>query len=518
MAWLADSSGFFYTRYPRPGERDDTDLFFYQQLWLRTLGTPLSADRYEVGKDFDRIAEMRIELEPESGKLLLNMQYGDSGRFQLHLRSSDGHWQQLTDYEDEVVQAVFMDANSLLALSRKNAPRGKFLRLAIDKPDRAVTTLWSAESEDVLESNYYGDKTFIVHHQKVYATAMLGGPSELRIFDLQGQRLPAPELPPVSGLGQLIPWGENTVLARHYSFLKPNNWLLVEGASVKRHSLSSTSPVSYAGYTVVREFATSKDGTRVPMTLIMAEGTKRDGSNPTLATGYGGYGISSTPYFSPNRMLWLEQGGIYVDTNLRGGSEYGSDWHEQGRLTQKQNVYDDFAAVLEHLVSRGYTSPDILAIEGGSNGGLLMGAIINQHPGAVRAVISHVGVYDSLRSELEPNGAFNIPEFGTVTDEAQYRALRAYSPYHNVRPNSDFPSILLMTGENDGRVDPYHSRKMIAALQAASSGDQPILLRTSGNSGHGAGTPLSEVISQQVDRLSFLFHELGVKYREPAHH
>jgi prolyl oligopeptidase len=189
------------------------------------------------------------------------------------------------------------------------------------------------------------------------------------------------------------------------------------------------------------------------MTLIMAEGTKRDGSNPTLATGYGGYGISSTPYFSANRMLWLEQGGIYVDTNLRGGSEFGSDWHEQGRLTQKQNVYDDFAAVLEHLVSRGYTSPGKLAIEGGSNGGLLMGAIINQHPGAVRAVISHVGVYDSLRSELEPNGAFNIPEFGTVSDRAQYRALRAYSPYHNVRPDSDFPSILLMTGEHDEAIE-----------------------------------------------------------------
>ena len=513
LAWLPDSSGYYYTRYPRPGERDEAELFFNQELWFRKLGTKLEADRPELGAEFDRIAEIRIRMEPRSGQLLLNMQYGDSGRFQLYLRDSDGKWHQLSDYDDEIVQAEFLDSNAVLALSRKDAPRGKFLRVDISKPQAPRQQLWLAESKEVLESNYYGDSTFIVHGESVYVTAMLGGPSELRVFDLAGKALPSPELPPVSALGQILPWDDDSVLVRQYSFLEPTAWLLSRAGNTSRHPLSSTSPVSYEGYKVVREMATSADGTRVPMTLIMAENTRRDGSNPVLLTGYGGYGISSSPYFSANRLLWLEQGGIYVDANIRGGAEFGRDWHHQGRLTQKQNVFDDFAAVMQQLVAGNYTSVDKLAIEGGSNGGLLMGAMINQHPTTFRATVSHVGVYDSLRSELEPNGVFNIPEFGTVEDEAQYRALRAYSPYHNVPATTAFPSILLMTGENDGRVNPYHSRKMLAALQAASRGDNPVILRTSGKSGHGAGTPYSEVVSQQVDRLAFLFHEMGIKYR-----
>ena len=216
--------------------------------------------------------------------------------------------------------------------------------------------------------------------------------------------------------------------------------------------------------------------------------------------------------FNPVLKVWLEQGGIYALANLRGGGEYGDDWHRQGMLAKKQNVFDDFYAVMRYLVEAGYTQVSKLAIEGGSNGGLLMGAMITQHPHDFQAVISHVGIYDSLRSELSPNGAFNIPEFGSVKDPGMFKALYAYSPYHHVHKTA-YPAILFMTGENDGRVDPMHSRKMTAALQYANTSGKPILLRTSGNTGHGAGTPLDETIAQQVDRLVFLFDSLGMQYQ-----
>ncbi len=230
-------------------------------------------------------------------------------------------------------------------------------------------------------------------------------------------------------------------------------------------------------------------------------------------TGYGGYGVNIEPYFNPLRALYLDNGVIFVVTNLRGGGELGEDWHRAGMLTNKQNVFDDFAAVLRWVVEQRYTSRDRLAIVGGSNGGLLMGATVTQHPELAHAAVSFVGIYDMLRVELSPNGAFNTTEFGTVTDEAQFRALYAYSPYHAVREGTRYPAILMTTGANDPRVEPWHSRKMIARLQAANAADRPILLRTSDASGHGMGTALSEEIAEATDVFAFLFSELRVTPR-----
>jgi prolyl oligopeptidase len=510
LSWDADSSGFYYTRYPRDGEKSAEDQNFYQQLWHRELGTPLADDSYEIGELFDRIAEIRVTQHHASGKLLLTMQYGDSGRFQLYLRETNGSWHRLSDYQDQLVQAEFIDAESLLVLSRRSAPKGQFLRMDITGlPEVSITPL-IAESEQALGSNFYDDPTFIVHNGRIYAQRLLGGPQDLGVYDLNGQPQASPDLG-VAGVGQIVPW-EDGVLVRHYSYLAPNAWLQFDGKHTSRHPLSSTSPVNFKGYKASRGFATSKDGTQVPVNIIMAKGARLDGSNPLLLTGYGGYGISMSPGFNATRMIWLEQGGIIAIANLRGGGEFGEEWHQQGMLTRKQNVFDDFHAVMRYLVEEKYTSVDKLAIEGGSNGGLLMGAMITQHPGDFRATVSHVGVYDSVRSELTPNGAFNIPEFGTVKDPDQFKALYAYSPYHNAG-EAAYPAILFMTGENDGRVDPMHSRKMTAALQYANRSDNPILLRTSGETGHGSGTPLSETISQQVDRLAFLFNSLGMEYK-----
>jgi prolyl oligopeptidase len=218
-----------------------------------------------------------------------------------------------------------------------------------------------------------------------------------------------------------------------------------------------------------------------------------------------------SPTFDFTRRLWFDRGGIYVVANIRGGGEFGEEWHKAGNLTNKQNVFDDFAAAAKYLIDQKYTSSDKLAMLGGSNGGLLMGALLTQHPDLMRAVVSAVGIYDMLRVELAPNGAFNVTEFGTVKNEDQFKALYAYSPYHHVNDGTKYPAILMMTGANDGRVAPYHSRKMTARLQEANKSDHPILLRTSTSSGHGIGTALSERIKQTADINSFLFDQLGMK-------
>jgi prolyl oligopeptidase len=401
-----------------------------------------------------------------------------------------------------------MHENALLVLSRHSAPRGKFMRMDISQLPSTDLKLLIPELEDSLASDFYGNPTFMVHAERIYAKTLAGGPEQLQVFDLNGQPRAAPELE-MAGIGQIIPWGEG-ILLQSSSYLAPGNWLLADGAYVSRHPLSSTSTVDFSEYKVQREFATSRDGTRVPVNIILGIDARLDSSSPLLLTGYGGYSISRSPRFNASLKVWLEQGGIFAEANLRGGGEYGEDWHQQGMLTRKQNVFDDFHAVMRYLVTNNYTSASRLAIEGGSNGGLLMGAMLAQHPQDFQATVSHVGIYDSLRYELSPNGAFNIPEYGSVQDLEQFKALYAYSPFHNLSQTS-YPSSLFMTGENDGRVDPMHSRKMTAALQFENTSVSPVLLRTSGNTGHGSGTPLAESISQQVDRLLFLFDSLGMR-------
>ncbi|HET9761859.1 MAG TPA: prolyl oligopeptidase family serine peptidase, partial [Casimicrobiaceae bacterium] len=266
---------------------------------------------------------------------------------------------------------------------------------------------------------------------------------------------------------------------------------------------------------VERDFATSKDGTRVPVTIVHRRDAKRDGGNPALLYGYGGYGITMVPWFSPLLRLWLDYGGVYAVAGVRGGGEYGEPWHLAGNLTHKQNVFDDFTASLELLIDRKLTRPGKLAIMGGSNGGLLMGATLVQHPELVRAVVSQVGFYDALRWELQPNGEFNVTEFGSVKNAEEFRALHAYSPYHNARDGVAYPAVLLSAGDNDGRVAPYESRKMTARLQAATSSPNPILLRTESAAGHGIGTALSTRIEEEADVYAFLVDQLGMAAEAP---
>ncbi len=358
----------------------------------------------------------------------------------------------------------------------------------------------------------------VVTPERIYLTYQFGGPTEIRAFDHAGNPMTGPIVLPVSKVGEMVAADEGDLLYSNESFVDPNAWYHFDAATGKttRTALATKSPVDFADSEVVREFAISKDGTRIPVNIIRRKAASLDGRSPALLTGYGGYGINIEPYFSSSRRIWLDQGFAVAVANIRGGGEYGEEWHLQGNLTKKQNVFDDFAAAMKMLVDRKYTSRSGLTIIGGSNGGLLMGAMITQHPEACRVVVSEVGIYDMLRVELSPNGAFNVPEFGTVKDRDQFQAMYAYSPYHRVVDGTRYPSVFFMTGANDPRVDPMQSRKMTARLQDASASGHPILLRTSSSTGHGLGTPLDEQIKEQTDTFSFVLNELGVKFQLPA--
>jgi len=513
VAWSLDGSGFYYTRYPRMGERSAEDMDFYLQVWYHKLGTPVEDDRYEIGKEFPRIAEIKLEADEHSARVLATVQYGDSGRFAHYIRTVRRQWKQITDYDEQIVQATFGPDNTLFVISRGEAPRGKILKLFLPDASLEKAETIIPESDDTIVSDFPGHPPMVATSNRLYVTYQLGGPSEIRVFDLKGQRQDGPKILPVSSVGQIVAVSGDAVLYQNSSYIEPTAWYLFnpeEGITIKT-ALVTKSPVDFADCEVVREFATSSDRTKVPVNIIRRIGIKLDGSNPVLLTGYGGYGINIEPRYSALRRVWIDHGGVFAQANLRGGGEFGEQWHKEGMLTNKQNVFDDFAAAMKYMIDSGYTTPEKLAIIGGSNGGLLMGAMITQHPDLCRAVVSSVGIYDMLRVELTPNGEFNIPEFGTVKNADQFRALYSYSPYHNVKDDTSYPAVLFLTGANDPRVDPMHSRKMTARLQTASSSGLPILLRTSSKTGHGLATPLSEQIEKSVQYHAFLLNELGMK-------
>ena len=504
--WNADGTGIYYTRFPRKGERPDADLNFYQQIYFHKIGTADTEDTYSLGKDFPRIAEVALAASRDGKCVLATVANGDGGEFAHYLLGPDGTWKQITQFADQVKSARLGRDNALYLLSRADAPRGKILRLPLDTPELAKATVIVPASDAVIQFIEPTANT-------LYVGDLLGGPSQIRRFGLDGKGEAKIPIPQISAVSEMESLEDNSLLFRDVSYTEPAAWFHYvdgKGAAVKT-ALVSTSPVSFADIEVTREFAPSKDGAKIPLNIIRKKGTKLDSNNPTLLYGYGGYGISMSPSFDFTRRLWFDRGGVYVVANIRGGGEFGEEWHKAGNLTKKQNVFDDFAAAAEHLVKQKWTRPEKLAVMGGSNGGLLMGAVLTQHPELMRAVVSAVGIYDMLRVELAPNGAFNVTEFGTVKDPDQFKALYAYSPYHHVVDGAKYPSILMMTGANDGRVAPYHSRKMVARLDEANKSANPILLRTSSSAGHGIGTALSERIKQSADIYSFLFAQLDMQ-------
>jgi prolyl oligopeptidase len=508
VAWLEGSRSLLYTRYPAEGERDAADLHFYQQVWRHELGAPVEADVYEVGREFSRIAEVEMASSEDGRRVFARIANGDGGDAETWLRDPEGRWQRLSTLDDRVVGGAF-ERDALWLRSLADAPNGKLLRLPLPGDLAAASTIVDETSASIAMWTVTRDHVYVVRRE--------GGPSWLEAYDAHGRLLERARGPEVSAIRSLVRLEGDEVLFSRVSYTEPEAFFRWAGSGEPRPTaMRITSPADLSGVEVVRDVALAKDGTRVPLSILRPRGIELDGSNPTLLYGYGGYGLSLEPTFDPVLLAWLEQGAVYAIAHVRGGGEFGEAWHRAGNLTRKQHVFDDFIACAEHLIDVGYTRPGRLAIMGASNGGLLMGAVLTQRPDLFRAVAANVAVLDALRVEHDDNGAFNVTEFGTVTDPDQFRALLAYSPAANVRDGVAYPAVLLSTGANDPRVDPYHSRKMAARLQAATSSGLPVFLRTTDKAGHGMGSGLDETVALRSDQFAFLLDQLDQPVRAPG--
>jgi prolyl oligopeptidase len=499
LAWAADSKGFYYTRPERPAE----EQHFFERIYFHQLGTAPAQDNLVAGSDFPRVAAIALDNSQNHRVVVASVANGTGGEFAHYLIGPGGKVTQVTRFEDKVVAAVVGPDDNLYLVSRKDAPHGKLLRLPVADPALVHATEIVPHGEPVMQGGV------VVTDQAIYLQELVGGSTQVARFDHVGKPLGVLPLPDAASVSRVIPLSDGTLLYSVDTYFRPPYFARFDEASGKSEvsKLAPTTEVNFDNAEVNRVLVTSNDGTNVPINIIRKIGTKTDGSNPVLLTGYGGYGVSLVPQFlGAFGRLWLNGGGVYVIANLRGGGEYGEEWHAQGALTHKQNVFDDFIAAARYLIDQHYTTPDRLAIIGGSNGGLLMGAAFTQHPELFRAVVSLVGVYDMLRVELDPNGVFNTSEFGSVQDPDQFKALYAYSPYHHVVDGGKYPAIFMATGENDGRVNPMHSRKMIARLQGATASGRPIYLSINTDAGHNIGS----APSMSADYLAFLYDQLGM--------
>jgi prolyl oligopeptidase len=511
VEWAPDGRGFYYTRYPRGDGHPAEDSHFFQQVYFHRLGTATASDAYVIGKSFPRIAEVELNGSRDGNYLLAVVRNGDGGEIAYHLRSPDGRWREVAGFKDGLKHLAFGDDGRLYGMSIKDAPLGRIIAMPLLAPSlanaRVVVPEMKIAAENVRPAR-----------SRLYVTYRDGGPSVVRIFSLAGKLLGQLPTAPVSEVAVSARLEGDDVLVTTMSYVAPRAVARYDARANRLvpTELDGRYPFTLDDAVVERDFAISKDGTRVPVSIVHRRDLKLDGNNPLLLYGYGGYGISMSPWFSPLLRLWLDYGGIYAVANVRGGGEYGEPWHLAGNLTKKQNVFDDFAASLQRLIDRRFTRVERVAIMGGSNGGLTMGATLTQHPQLVRAAVSEVGIYDPLRWELQPNGEFNTTEFGSVKDPDQFRALLAYSPYNNARDGVSYPAVLFTTGDNDGRVASYESRKMTARLQAATASPNPILLRTEAAAGHGVGTALSTRIEEETDVYAFLVDQLGMALSPPA--
>ena len=501
LVWNTDSSGFYYTRYPRDGERAPADMHFYQQVYFHKLGDKPENDTYEIGKDFPRIAEIAFAASRDSRYIGVSVAFGDGGDHEYWLLAPGSPWRPLASAGDEVKQIAFGYNKDVYLLSKHGAPRGKVLHMDVAETIDQASVIVPESVAAIQSVAPTRDGTLV--------NEIAGGPSEVRFLPGDGTPLKVhvPALSTVDcgnldGVGPICYVGSYLDTGGYFRF-DPKSRKLTPTA------LLTPPPVPLDGFEVVRRFAILKGGTRIPLNIIHRKGLTLDGNQPVLLTGYGGYGVSLTPNYLAPFVPLLERGIVIAEANLRGGGEYGDGWHTQGKLVKKQNVFDDFEACSNYLVKRKYTQPSRLAIIGGSNGGLLMGAALTQHPEMYRAVVSMVGIYDMLRVELSPNGAFNVTEFGTVADAVQFKALYAYSPYHHVKDGTQYPAILMTTGDNDARVDPMQSRKMAARLEASGT-KQQVLLRTSSTAGHGIGSSIDDNVAEWTDIDAFLLKELAV--------
>ncbi|MGC2189902.1 MAG: prolyl oligopeptidase family serine peptidase [Candidatus Sulfotelmatobacter sp.] len=511
IAWSLDNSGFYYTRYPANGDVPEGQERYNRHVFYHLLGTDATTDPPIFGEGRDPEDWPSVSLDNDGSLLLITVSQGwtKTELFLMDLRKGTPPTR-ITTGKNFLYSGTLYNGRVYI-VTNEDAPRFRVFMAEAGNYDRDDWQEIIPQAGGVLkDAELWGGKIFAQYEQN--AT------SQLKIFDLGGVLLSSLALPVIGGVfASQGKWDRDEVFYGFESFTIP--------PSIYRYDLKSgkttlwakvdAPAIDPAAYEVQQEWYHSKDGTRVPIFVVAKKGLKKDGQNPTLLTGYGGFDISLTPEFDRDIYLWLEHGGVYAVANLRGGSEFGEDWHRAGMLDKKQNVFDDMIAAAGYLISEKYTDKDHLGIWGGSNGGLLMGAMITQRPDLFRAVICDVPLLDMLHYQNFKIARLWVPEYGTAEDPAQFKWLYAYSPYHHVKAGVEYPAVLFMTADSDSRVDPMHAKKMTALMQAEAanggSRTRPILLRIETKAGHGAGTPVAKRIEEYADVYSFLFWQLGVK-------
>jgi prolyl oligopeptidase len=505
ISWFND--GFFYSRYPAPDKgKELSAVNENSKIYYHKIGTPQSEDVLIYEDTNNPQWGFSAGVTDDNKYMIISVTESTSGNA-FYFRALDKEKAKVEkvveNFENDFYVVDHIDGK-FFVITNYEAPKYKLIAIDVDDYEKDNWVDVIPETEGVLESvNIFEDK--------IIARLMIDAHSVVKVYDIKGEFLYDVDLPvlgSVSGFGGKRDHKETFFTVT--SFTTP--------ATVYRYDIENNSYELYqesqidfeaADYETKQVFYKSKDGTKVPMFIVHKKGIALDGSNPTLLYGYGGFNVSLTPYFSVVRLAWLEQGGVFAMANLRGGGEYGEDWHKAGILTKKQNVFDDFIAAAEFLIDNKYTKPERLAIQGGSNGGLLVGAVINQRPDLFAVALPAVGVMDMLRYHLFTIGRYWATDYGTSEQsEEMFEYLYAYSPLHNIKADLEYPAVMVTTADHDDRVVPAHSFKYIATLQEKHTGEAPVLIRIETKAGHGAGKPTDKIIQEYADLYAFTFYNL----------
>ncbi|UCF32817.1 MAG: S9 family peptidase [Phycisphaerales bacterium] len=522
ISWTHDNKGFFYSRYDEPkSEEELTGVNYYHKLYYHRVGAPQSADELIYENPEEKEWGINGLVTDDGRYLIIHIQKGSARKNLIYykdLQDPNGKVVKLIDEFEALYAFVDNDGPVFWFRTDNKAPKGRVIAIDINEPEPKNWKEIIRQSGDALrEVDVINDKFICLY--------LANAQTRVMIYDLTGrfeQRLRLPGIGTAGGFE-----GRKTDKETFYvftSFATPPTIYRYDAAdgasSVFREPNVDFDPTRFR---VDQVYCNSKDRTRIPMFLAHVEGARRDGTNPTLLYGYGGFNVAITPYFSVTNLVWMEMGGIYAVANIRGGGEYGKDWHEAGMKENRQNVFDDFIAAAEWLIETNYTSAPKLAIHGESNGGLLVGACMAQRPDLYGACIPEVGVLDMLRFHKFTIGWAWASDYGTSDDPALFKVLRSYSPLHNIKAGTAYPATFIMTSDHDDRVVPAHSFKFAAALQEAQSGPAPVLIRIEERAGHGAGTPTRKRLEASADRLGFLARalkmdvpaKLGVPKKKP---
>jgi len=507
-SWTADGKGVYYSRYPEADAKSKlSGENYFQKLYYHRLGTAQTEDVLIYERPEDKEKFVRGGVSDDGKWLIIYVGKGTAPKNMIYykdLSRADSKIMPLVDNLESQYSFIDNIGTTFYFKTDKNAPRGRIVAINVNDKNKTWKEIVPQAAETIDNVGFVNNQFAVGYLKDAY--------SQIRVYDRNGKFLRTIELPGIGTAGGF--GGKRTDTETFYSFGSFTTPPTIYRYDMKtgKSEVFRKSDVKFnpADYEVKQVFYNSKDGTRVPMFIIHKKDLKLDGSNPTLLYSYGGFSVSLTPGFSVSRLGWLEMGGVYAMPNIRGGAEYGEEWHVAGTKLQKQNVFDDFIAAAEYLIREKYTSPAKLAIQGGSNGGLLVGAVLNQRPELFGAALPAVGVMDMLRFHKFTIGRAWTSDYGSSEDAEEFKVLRAYSPIHNVKPGTKYPAVLITTADHDDRVVPAHSFKYAATLQEAQGGDAPVLIRIETKAGHGAGKPTSKQIEEIADIYGFLMKNLGM--------